>query len=173
MLVEQGDDAAVASPCVAHVHLGTDGGGLPDRLAQPAGEQGVRQETRIAPRRDRGERDDRRRHPVRRRLDDAARRRVDSSDDPLDRRERPEPVRQVRQLRTGDAGEEVLGSAGEPGDFVRHRGADDEDEIVVPRRESCVQLHRARPGSSARRTATTPPPRLSVPSVISSDGWSQ
>src|SRR5215471_13697102 len=46
----------------------------------------------------------------------------------------------MRQLRAGHSRKEILGSAGESCDFVRHDCADDEDEIVASRGKPRVQL---------------------------------
>ena len=59
-------------------------------------------------------------HAIGGRLDHVPGRRFDAADDALDRRERAQPVRHVRELWTGDAGEEIFRAAGETSHLVRH-----------------------------------------------------
>ncbi len=41
-----------------------------------------------------------------------------------------EPMKEVQQLRTGDAGEEILVASGEAGHFVREDGPQDEGDVA-------------------------------------------
>ena len=79
----------------------------------------------------RGERDDGHGQQIGGRLNHVTGRRFNAADDAFDRRERAQPVRHVRELWTGDAGEEIFRAAGETSNLVRHGGADDEHEIVA------------------------------------------
>ena len=56
--------------------------------------------------------------------------RLASADDFIAGQQRSQPMGQVDQLRAADAGEEILGSAGEAGYFVGENGAADQDVIV-------------------------------------------
>ena len=62
------------------------------------------------------------------------------ADDLVAGEQRAQPVGQVDQLRSADAGEEIFRSAGKSRDFVRKHGAADQDVIVVE--NQAVQLDR-------------------------------
>src|SRR5205807_4270212 len=57
------------------------------------------------------------------------------------RGERAEPVRRVREVGAGDAGEEILRAAREARDLVRHGRAEDEHGVVEAGREQSVEVH--------------------------------
>ena len=87
------------------------------------------------------------------------------------RRERAKPVREVRELGAGDAGEKILRAAGEPGDFVRDDRAEDEDVVVGARARAAGSTAPARPRSSARPSARTfPRPSACRASSAPTDG---
>src|SRR3954468_18436240 len=112
VIIEDGDDALVASAGVANVHLLADLGGAADRLTQVAGKQGPRLQAAGVPRGDGGQRDHWSGYECRSGFDQAPGRSLDPADDAFDRRKRTEPVGQVRQFRPRDTGEEVLRTAG-------------------------------------------------------------
>ena len=72
----------------------------------------------------------RHRNQFRRAMDYAPHQRLASADDVITGEQGTQPVREVDQLRAADAGEEILGSAGEAGNFVGEDRPADQDVIV-------------------------------------------
>jgi len=64
-------------------------------------------------------------------IDDCAHRRVAAADDLVVGDERAEPVREVDDVRAGDAGEEILVAARKADDFVREDRSADDDPVVI------------------------------------------
>src|SRR5437773_331276 len=142
VLVKQGDDATVLATRVLDVDLPANFGGAAKCLTKVAGKQRMRAQPIVIVSGQHGiQRDDLRRHKVGGSFNHVAGRSLDSPNNVLDTGQRAEPVRRVGEVRPGDAGKEIFGASRKTGNFVRHRGAENQYGVVNSRAQAAVQIY--------------------------------
>src|ERR1041384_793545 len=150
MLVEQSDDALVLSAGIFNVNVTANVGSGAKRRTKVAGEQSMRSQAIAIIASHHGiQCDDLGGHKIGGGFDHGAGRSLNAADDVLDRCQRPKPVRRVREIGTGDSGEEIFSPTGESGNLMRDRGAEDQNCVVDARRQSTIQIHLDRIGNQS------------------------